>query len=143
MPVRSSCNNTFLWPMQFTIQQLDDILNEIGYLLYDYNIAERVVRSLGAVEKVSGYTKEEFDKADIDFWMSLIHPDDMMIVRQVQAKFILEGGAYQGFYRIQRKTGEYVLVQDKGFAFKPESGIDVPKRMVGMISPFTDKQYPL
>lgn len=114
--------------------ELVDLLKNAGYIAYDYNIADQIVRAEGAIEEVCGYTYEEFNSSNVHWWVDQMHPDDRAIANEHHIEMLSQGGPYRGRYRVRRKTGEYVLVRDDGYAFAKDKTTGLSTRMSGLIS---------
>ncbi|TRX41479.1 PAS domain S-box protein [Flavobacterium restrictum] len=75
------------------------------------------------IEKLTGYTKQEFITNKLSF-LSLIHPDDKKHTIEDQQNDLLSGKPIHTKYRIKRKTGEYIWVEEFGDAIKKEGVIE-------------------
>lgn len=117
-----------------TKKELVDIITKAGFLAYEYNIADRVIRGEGAIEAVTSYTPEEFNNSDIHWWTNLMHPDEVAGNREVQIRILAKGGEYHGNYRIKTKSGEYIWLRDDGFAYAKDPATNLSTKMCGLIS---------
>lgn len=115
-------------------EDLVKLLQNAGYIAYEYNISDMYVRTEGAFEEVCGWSEKDFRESDIHWWSNLMHPEDLAYTRAVQIKILAKGGAYHGQYRIRTKTGEYVLVRDDGYAFAKDEKTKLSTKMSGLIS---------
>lgn len=118
----------------FSKDELVTLLTNAGFIAYEYNISDKVVRGVGAFEKVCGYSAEEFNNSDIHWWTNHMHPEELALNHAVQIKILAQGGVYRGEYRIRTKSGEYVLVRDEGFASGKDENTKLSTRMAGLIS---------
>ncbi len=86
----------------------------LGY--WDYDIISGELFFSGHMMALLGYGEQErIDR--IDFWYSLIHPDDVDGVRRTMTyHFDKRTPEYSIEYRIRRANGEYIWVIDKGRA---------------------------
>ncbi|HXK37593.1 MAG TPA: PAS domain S-box protein [Candidatus Paceibacterota bacterium] len=86
----------------------------LGY--WDYDIISGDVYFSGHMMALLGYGEQE--RTDrIDFWYSLIHPDDIEGVRRTMTyHFDKRTPEYSIEYRIRRANGEYMWVADRGRA---------------------------
>lgn len=91
----------------------------LGY--WDYDILTGELFFSGHMMALLGYGEQErIDR--IDFWYSLIHPDDIEGVRRTMTyHFDKRTPEYSIEYRIKRANGEFIWVMDKGRAeYNPE-----------------------
>lgn len=65
------------------------------------------------IESLTGYKKEEFLSKNINL-LHLVHPDDVDIVKVNAAKCIANREPFHLVYRIKRKSGEYIWVEEYG-----------------------------
>ncbi len=84
----------------------------LGY--WDYDIVSGELYFSGHMMALLGYGEQErIDR--IDFWYSLIHPDDVDGVRRtMNYHFDKRTPEYSIEYRIKRANGEFIWVMDKG-----------------------------
>lgn len=105
-------------------------------LVYDVDLTGRRNVIAHGLERVTGYSKEDSDLSS-NWWHSLIHPDDLPGHLDNYEKHLERGGAYRACYRIRRKDGECIWVEDTAMiiADSPDSG-DV-RQLVGTIVDIT------
>ncbi|RKR11726.1 PAS domain S-box-containing protein [Flavobacterium sp. 90] len=72
---------------------------------------------------LTGYSKSEFIENNLSF-LSLIHPDDKEEVINSQIDNLQSGMPLHNVYRIQRKTGEYIWVEEFGDVIKKGDEIE-------------------
>ncbi|PIF30627.1 PAS domain S-box-containing protein [Flavobacterium sp. 9] len=72
---------------------------------------------------LTGYSKSEFIENNLSF-LSLIHPDDKEEVINSQIDNLQSGTPLHNVYRIQRKTGEYIWVEEFGDVIKKGDEIE-------------------
>lgn len=72
---------------------------------------------------LTGYSKSEFIEHNLSF-LSLIHPDDKDEVINSQIDNLQSGKPLHNIYRIQRKTGEYIWVEEFGDVIKKDGEIE-------------------
>lgn len=65
------------------------------------------------IEKLTGYTKEEFLQNKI-FYIDLVHPDDIAIVREKANDLFKNKQKIHLIYRIINKLGQYIWVEEFG-----------------------------
>ena len=72
---------------------------------------------------LTGYSKAEFLENNLSF-LSLIHPEDKDEVIESQFKNLKNGKALHNTYRIKRKTGEYIWIEEFGDVIKKGDEIE-------------------
>lgn len=75
------------------------------------------------ITNLTGYSKSEFIENNLSF-LSLIHPDDKEEVIDNQIDNLQSGKPLHNIYRICRKTGEYIWVEEFGDVIKKGSEIE-------------------
>ncbi|MBE8726738.1 PAS domain S-box protein [Flavobacterium hungaricum] len=75
------------------------------------------------VLNLTGYSKSEFIENNLSF-LSLIHHDDKEEVINNQIDNLQKGMPLHNVYRIKRKTGEYIWVEEFGDVIKKEDEIE-------------------
>lgn len=90
-------------------------------MVYDMDIKTGENIWGGAIQEITGYTAEEFQKMGYEEWLSAIHPDD----RETTAKLFLESSEnhkkFSAEYRYQTKSGNYVYIEDNGIFLYDEN----------------------
>ena len=109
-----------------------------GQMLYDYDPGTGNVKWEGAVEAVTGYSKEEFQSFDVDGWASLIHPDDRDVALKALEESHRKCSVYDIEYRFRRKDGDYIIVEEHGTYLADTHG--KAYRMLGSMKNITDRK---
>ncbi len=107
----------------------------VNCLIYDVDLTSRTVERTAAMADIVGYTPEEADLS-IDWWTSIIHPDD---VNDLLRRFYLKlktVDRYSEEYRVRHKCGDYRWVRDQGLLVRDIEG--TPIRMVGSTTDITE-----
>ncbi len=107
-------------------------------LVYDYNPITGAIAWAGAIERLTGFTDEEFQEFDIRRWEEHIHPDDRRQALQLLDQAMRSGEEYRAEYRFRRKDGSYIVVEDNGVFFYEKGG--KPYRMLGTMADVTDRK---
>lgn len=113
-------------------------VTETGRLVYDYDVFSGKIKWSGAIEKVTGYTSEEFNKFGIDDWESFIHPNDREQSISTLEESMRQLKHYDVTYRFRRKNGSYIYVDDNGVFLSDSNGIAY--RMLGTMNDATDRK---
>jgi PAS domain S-box-containing protein len=90
------------------------VVEQTGQLIYVYDIAENCIRWAGAIEEITGYIANEWQQFDLAAWEAHIHPEDRTKVKSLLTKAIHSKSQYQIEYRLQKKDGSYIYVEDRG-----------------------------
>lgn len=75
------------------------------------------------IEALTGYTKTEFIDHKLSF-LSLIHPDERDTIVTQQKKDLKGGKLIHSTYRIKRKSGEYIWIEEFGEAVLKNNNIE-------------------
>ena len=65
------------------------------------------------VEELIGYPKRQFDAREMK-WNNVVLPEDHQQFKQAFLKGLQDSGSYIREYRIRRKDGETIWIQDRG-----------------------------
>ncbi len=99
-------------------------------IMYDWDIASGTIIWNQNVQKVLGYSLQEFGST-LEAWGTFVHPDDHDRVGSELAAALVERDIFESEYRFRRKTGDYALIFDRGLILRDD---DIAVRMVGAMS---------
>ncbi len=75
------------------------------------------------IEILTGYSKTEFIDHNLSF-LSLIHPEERDIIVKQQKKDLKNGKLIHSTYRIKKKSGDYIWIEEFGEAVLKENKIE-------------------
>lgn len=110
---------------------------QTGQLLYDYDVENNRISWDGAIEELTGYGFEEFQRFIPGVWAQHLHPDDRKKIVKAYANCI-KGGKFSEEYRFRKKDGSYICFEDSGVFLKSENGSIC--RVLGVIKDITEKR---
>ncbi|MBE9053697.1 PAS domain-containing protein [Nostocales cyanobacterium LEGE 11386] len=90
------------------------VVEQTGQLIYVYDLAASQIRWAGVIEEITGYTAEVWQQFNLTDWQAHIHPEDRAKVRRLLAQAMQSKSQYQIEYRLQKKDGSYIYVEDRG-----------------------------
>ncbi len=102
-----------------------------GKLVYDYDAPTGHITWQGAISQLTGYSPEEFRAVDIKAFNEMIHPEDRTEVVVILEAALKDWGPYNAEYRLLRKDGTYIYVEDHGVFLSDGMGRAV--RMLGSL----------
>jgi len=111
---------------------------QTGQLIYDYDVKNNHISWAGAIEKLTGYSFEEFQGFTPDLWADNIHPEDREKAVKAHQRCMKSGEKYLEEYRFRRKNGSYFSVEDSGVYLTDECR-DI-YRVLGVIKDITDRK---
>lgn len=95
---------------------------QTGQIVFEHGHGNKNIKWAGAIQDVTGYTVEEFNKFDYTSWADHIHPEDreralneLSVYKEKENKFRIE-------YRFRKKDGDYIHVEDSGVYQRNEDG---------------------
>jgi PAS domain S-box-containing protein len=113
------------------------VIHASGHLLYDWDPTTNQVTYGGDSGRVLGYSLEELGST-LSHWIGLIHPDDRPAFRQEIERVLWTKDSFHGSYRVRRKDGVHVDIQDDGyFVLNAEGGVT---RMLGFVVDVTGRK---
>ena len=113
------------------------IIEKSGLIYYYYKIDKEKVTWEGAIEKILGYSNEEFNNVGVDEYIKLIHPDDRhwFLLEHNDARKSLK--EYSVGYRLHCKNGSYSYILDNGVYIKDK---DEGLLMIGILTDVTKQK---
>src|SRR5205809_1162631 len=125
MPDSTSAN-----PKSAAERRLEALLEQLPYvILYETGGGREYISS--NIEKLLGYSAEELT-AERGRFPALIHPADNLILAERLDEWSRRGrpGVFTAQFRVQKRTGEYVWLEDQIIAIDNENG---SKGMIGVM----------
>ena len=111
---------------------------QTGQMVYDWDMGSGDICWAGAIELLTGYTPPEFAEVNINAWEQMIHPEDRAAAMSQLDQAAKGSGKYCVEYRLRRKDGFYVIVEDTGVFLRQESG--EPYRILGTMNDVTERK---
>lgn len=108
-----------------------------GHILYDWNSGTNEVIYGGAIERILGYSSEQL-KGNLSKWMEIIHPEDKRYFNEAIEKIIATGKSAHFEYRVRKKDGQYIIIEDSGYFVTDADGGKA--RMVGFVKDITERK---
>jgi len=90
------------------------VSSQTGQVIYDLDVSTDKIEWVGAIQEVTGYTPEEFQEIDLTGWENLVHPEDQGMATRMRNRASEPEGRYRTEYRMQRRDGSYVEVEEQG-----------------------------
>lgn len=109
--------------------RFESMAKQTGLLVYDHDLDTDVIRWSGAAREVTGWRAEEFEGTGTAEWEARIHPEDRPQAREAFETALRTGGQYRETYRIHRKDGAWVRIEDVGAVQTDAAGM--PRRIYG------------
>ncbi|MBI5249387.1 MAG: PAS domain S-box protein [Desulfomonile tiedjei] len=114
------------------------VAEQTGQLVYDYDVSTGQIEWSGAIQQNTGFSPEEFQNVDAVAWKELIHPEDRSRALELLECALLDGSKYHVDYRLKRKDGTYLWMENNGVFQRDESGRI--HRMLGAQKNITDRK---
>lgn len=105
-------------------------------LVYEIELGEPHRVYIHGMERVTGHKKDGEGHAR-EWWDSLIHPNDLPGHHDTLARRQKKGGSYFSVYRMQRKDGAWITVEDTGQVICGRKGVAL--KLVGAITDVTER----
>ncbi len=125
-----------------TLRENEELFNilaeETGQLMFFFNPETGKIKWTGAVEAITGYTLEEYYSFDVDALIELVHPDNRKMVMKTMNHAVKNGTRFDTEYRLRRKDGSYIYVEEHGSFVSGREGKLYPT--VGTISNITERK---
>ena len=111
--------------------------NAAGALVYEVDLISGASAVVHGLESLTGYNPQE-TPTSIDWWRSLIHPDDLPAHLAQLDTLLKNGGTDVCEYRVRHKNGSWIVVQDNRLVVQSEAGDFV--RLVGAVIDITERK---
>ncbi|MCT7970676.1 PAS domain-containing protein [Laspinema olomoucense] len=109
----------------------------VNCVIYDWDLeSKRVVRS-ESLTQFLGYPLGN-DQQDAQWWLSLIHPDDLEPAFIAINKALEHDNRFDIEYRLRHQDGRYLNVSDRGAILRDEAG--KPVRVIGTTLDISDRK---
>ena len=108
-----------------------------GHLLYDWDSEAGEVTYGGDLERILGYSEEEM-VGGLAHWIGLIHPEDRPGFENAIDRLLETHEPAHLRYRVRRKDGEYIHVEDDGSFILDAAG--QARRMLGFVKDVTEQR---
>jgi PAS domain S-box-containing protein len=105
-------------------------------LLYDWDPETNEVSYGGDLARILGYSSEEMGCSLVRF-IDLVHPADRQAFEREIERVRATGESFQCTYRVRRKDGRIIWVEDRGHFIRGDSGRIT--RMVGFLEDITER----
>jgi PAS domain S-box-containing protein len=115
----------------------DAAIQACGQILYDWDVERDITTYSGNTKTVLGYAPEEL-AGNLSRWLDLIHPDDRESVEKQVERVRETRLPFHHRYRIRKKTGEFVEVQDDGY-FAPDAAGKL-NRIIGFMTDMSERR---
>ncbi len=90
------------------------------------------------VENFCGFTPEEFYEKGNALWFGRIHPEDVDLVKRAYVLLFDSGNRYDVEYRVKRKNGEWMWLNDRAVTTYEKDGIMYAE---GVFSDITERKF--
>lgn len=121
------------------------VTEQTGQLIYEYDVEENKIYWAGAIENVTGYTREELLNTGVKLWINNVHPDDRRKVWDQKikncGKNIKNTENKKNFhleYLFRRKDGSYIHIEDHGVFL--QKGNYLTNKVLGTMKDITERK---
>ena len=108
-----------------------------GHILYDWDSVTNEVTYGGKIKNILGYSTNEME-GGLSRWIELIHSDDKHYFKKKIEYLISTKNPAKLEYRVQRKDGKYIYVEDEGQFIKQSQ--NKITRMIGFVKDITERK---
>lgn len=109
----------------------------VHQILYDWDSTSNSVTYGGDIEAMLGFAPSEMGR-DLAHWVGLIHVEDQPRFGLEIQRVLLTGAVFELEYRVRRKNGTFVEVEDIGQFVRDSTGH--PIRMLGFVRDVTRRK---
>jgi PAS domain S-box-containing protein len=121
-------------------EQYRTLVEKIPALVYldDINIEGRTLYISPQIEKILGYTPQEWQQNSPGLWNSSVHPDDFVRVNEEYKRCFQNGKPFEAEYRIIASNGQLHWFHDQAFLLHDENG--KPRLIQGLSEDITERK---
>ncbi|NEQ43550.1 MAG: PAS domain S-box protein [Leptolyngbya sp. SIOISBB] len=113
------------------------VIKGAGGGIWDWDILTDTNYMSPRFKQLLGYGEDEIGDC-LEAWKALVHPDDIDRIWELHHKHLQHRVPFAAEYRMRRKSGEYIWVQDTGQAIWDDAGN--PTRMAGSTIDISDRK---
>ena len=113
------------------------VTKQTGHIVYDYNVRWKRTEWSGAIREVTGFRESEFPEYYNTHFDDIIHPDDLVFVKQHIKDVLGNPRKYKIQYRMKNKKNQFRYILDEGTVTKDSKG--KPSHMIGTIKDISDR----
>jgi len=124
--------------IQDSEQRYRVVAEQTGQMVYDWDVLSGEIQWVGAIEKITGFESEAYQDVNIEVWESMIHEQERAQTLAVLDQAAHADGHFCMEYRLRRRDGSYVWVEDTGLFLKDEEGLAV--RMLGSMKDISQRR---
>lgn len=95
---------------------------QTGQIVFDCNPDTGEIDWAGAINEITGYSYDEFQKFNQKIWAENLHPEDRKKVIESIKRSFENGEKFNEEFRFRRKDGNYIHVEYSGVWIKDEAG---------------------
>jgi len=111
------------------------VTEQTGQVIYDYDMRTDKCSWTGAIEEVTGYSFEEFQKLGKDVWIKNIKPLNTNYADEKSRSMRRTGNRFKEELMFRRKDGTCIYIENRGVCLKgPESH---PYEAIGVLKDIT------
>jgi two-component system, cell cycle sensor histidine kinase and response regulator CckA len=111
---------------------------QTGQMVYDWDMGSGHIHWAGAIEAITQFSGEEYRSVDIAEWEQMIHPEDREGIMASLDHAARTGRRFGAEYRLLRRDGTYVMVENSGVFIRTTQGKAV--QMLGTMRDITDRK---
>ncbi len=109
--------------LERSIHKYESLVANIPDVIWTADSKARTTFISPSVERVYGFTADEICAGGSGIWLGRIHPDDIESVRKAYGELFHRRTPFEVEYRIQRKDGQWIWLQDRSVTTYEENGV--------------------
>lgn len=106
--------------------------------VWEWHVGAETVYHSPYVRRILGYPEGQYQPT-LEFWQSIIHPEDQAHYGTRLNQQLREGKAFDLEYRVKTADGDYIWLHDRGSLMRDEDG--QPVRMAGSLEDVTARVH--
>ena len=111
---------------------------QTGQVVYEYDLRTDKSGWAGAIEEVTGYSLEEFQRFGKEVWLKNIHLTDMSSGNEKFQSARKTGGRFKEELRLRKKDGSCIYIENNGVWLKGYDG--QPCEAIGVLKDITERK---
>lgn len=127
---------------EISLRESEDRFRKIAqlsrHIVYDYNLKTQKVKWDGAIEEITGYSVDDYEKFGFDEWIEMIHPEDKEAITALFRASIANKTNFKAKYRYRNIHNQYLWIEEESHLIFHKD--NTPQKYLGVLRDITEQK---